>query len=141
MSLNWNIQKVANCDEVCYVVQKEDTDYRKAGKYLSSVTECLIWATMAVGMDKITEKNWKEFYTRLKMVEACSGCYLRGENKETGKIEDIPFTVQNVKDHIGLHTNASIYSKTRFLNNMFARIEDRANSAIRSYNAEQKDKE
>jgi hypothetical protein len=51
MSLNWNIEKI---HERLIVDGKMD-----------SVTEALIWATMAVDIGDITEKNWKEFYFRV----------------------------------------------------------------------------
>lgn len=69
---------------------------------MSVTTHCLIFASMSVAMGSITEKNVKEFATRLNMLETAFGAFRRdGEGKPT------PFTFDEVKAHIGLRTNVS----------------------------------
>jgi hypothetical protein len=67
---------------------------------MRSVTNSLIWATMSVGIGEITEKNWKEFFVRLKAVEGVYGPLLY--NGETNKSL---LTEKEVFNHIGLSTN------------------------------------
>jgi hypothetical protein len=57
---------------------------------------------MAIGIHAITEKNWKDFYARLAAEEK-----LFGARRRTGDGEPLFFTADEVKAHIGLHTNAS----------------------------------
>ena len=86
------------------------TDSTKTSVYRTSVTtHCLIFATMSVGMGSITEKNAKEFFTRLSMHETAFGAFRRdGEGKPT------PFTFDEVKAHIGLRTNVSEEANAAF---------------------------
>lgn len=73
------------------------------GVYVQTITcNALIWATMAIGIHAITEKNWKDFYARLAAEEK-----LFGARRRTGDGEPLFFTADEVKAHIGLHTNAS----------------------------------
>jgi hypothetical protein len=108
MSLDWNIEKVQGKDNLCWVLKDdgdptEDKDYR-----INPLTETLIFATMSVGIGKITEGNWAEFYARLKVLETIDGPFLRNGDGSEWLIE--PADVEN---HIGLSTNATARDKTR----------------------------
>ena len=41
------------------------------------ITSALIWGTMSVGLNAITEKNWEEFYARCHAIETINGAWLR----------------------------------------------------------------
>lgn len=84
MSLNWNLNKINDKKNVCFT---EDG--------LKEVTNNLIWATLAVDIGDITEDNAEEFHHRLALLTA-----LRGVNWN-----DI--SLQDIKNHVGLHTNVS----------------------------------
>ena len=58
MSLNWDVTRVKNSDEVCFVERDGET-------HLSPVTNDLIWLTLGIGIGEITEKTAHEFYTRM----------------------------------------------------------------------------
>lgn len=95
MSLNWDISKVEN--------YKELTE-----NGLNSVTNALIWGTMAIGMREITSKNWERFYKRLHILERVKGAFLvSGGNP-------VYLTKDDVKRHIGLTTNVSNETDTQF---------------------------
>lgn len=58
MSLNWDISKVRNWQ------QKQEKD--------SHTLECLIWASLTIGMGDLNEKTAKEFLYRLNRYSAKS---------------------------------------------------------------------
>lgn len=92
MSLDWYVGDIENFEELCYVETDE-------GRRLSQLTDGLIWATMHIGMPDITEKNWKEFYARIRLDY--------GDNKWPD--------AEDVKAHIGLSTNATSISRHKWL--------------------------
>jgi hypothetical protein len=95
MALNWNIQDCKN--------------YKQLGTEKNwRVTNSLIWATMAVGLWHITDKNYDEFYRRLHILEQKNGTFLMRDRQ--------PYfiTKADVKRRIGLRTNASTISKRDF---------------------------
>ena len=99
MSLDWRLDEIENHEKACWeefeINEGGDTAFR-----LYPVTEALIWATMVVGMNRITEKNYEKFFARY--------CLSQMETK---------ITLKDVKNHIGLRTNASTMSDTQFFKN------------------------
>jgi hypothetical protein len=87
MSLNWNIKQVADMDAA---LADTATGW--------PVTDSLIWYTMIVGMNSITEKNAQKFYARVWTFERVEGP-IRGSGTFT--------TADDVRRLIGLQTNAS----------------------------------
>lgn len=133
MSLNWNIGRVRDYATVCYdrrtfstpeeakaFVRAEasfmgphwglDADDATGAsvKRLSVTTNMLIWASMLVGLPTITEKNAEKWHKRLATVEARNGAY------RTRDGEDLFFTLEEVKAHVGLSTNVSTETDTAF---------------------------
>jgi len=94
---------------------EEDNDHGvEPGVWLmASATEALIWLTMAVGMGTITEKNWRQFYTRVSFVERVFGARRRNEK---GPVFIAP---EDVKAHIGLTTNVSKMTDAQFTKHTF----------------------
>jgi hypothetical protein len=90
-------------------------------KKLTDITETLIFCTMYIGMAEITEKNYLEFYTRLSIYERVMGNFLYNGNGETRTPRY--FTIQDIKQHIGLQTNASPLTKTQFTKDLYTRHE------------------
>lgn len=91
MSLNYSLKNIKDWESVCYSESDE----------LSPKTEALIFLTMSVGMGEITEKNGAEFWTRLKLIQELNGPFLT----QVGAGDGSDLTVEDVIDHIGLHTN------------------------------------
>lgn len=108
MSLNWNVSRIADSDRVCWRTADADQPMRgiKAGeRYLSPTTEALIWSTLGVGLGEITAANWRRFWVRLQAVEAWSGKLISEGDRGDGRPWDL--TAEDVRAHIGLHTNVS----------------------------------
>lgn len=98
MALNYDFSKVENCKK------------KLRSKRNELVLNSLIFATMAVGIRKITEKNYKTFYARLTAVEHLLGAYLiKGE-----KCVPAYITLDEVKSFIGLVTNANELTASQF---------------------------
>ena len=85
MALNWNIEQCADWKQLT-----EDNEW--------AVTNTLIWATMIIGIRKITTENYREFYLRLHASEIYDGQFLTNRGF---------ITLDEVKRRIGLATNAS----------------------------------
>ena len=103
MALNWNVAEVSAREGEDYVwpmAPDNAADYdRVPGKrYLSGTTECIIWATLFVGIPKITPANAAGFARRLRAWETLAGCI-----SSSGE----PISAETVRRHIGLSTNAS----------------------------------
>jgi hypothetical protein len=76
MALTWDI---TNCKDSEELLTEEQWD----------TTQAMIFATMGVGIGKITEDNWPEFYARLLVAEYYG----------------TDFTPALVRRYVGLHTN------------------------------------
>ena len=120
MALNWSLDKIRDFDTVC--VEPRGVD---GAKVLSSVTETLIWATMATNINAITEKNADEFYARLSLWERLNGSLRRNPD-----LTDRPTTIEEVRAHIGLGTNATNMTRARWLKSIGERY---LTSAARNY--------
>ena len=107
MPLNWNCEAVEDFDNVC--LDEDNT--------LSSLTETLIWAGASVGYGEITKKNYVNYHKRMAFIEAMRGVYLRTEVR--GKVVDRPITVNDIKKHIGLHTNWGNKSDSQWLKDFY----------------------
>jgi len=124
MSLNYNIGNIENWRDTCYerhtgpadelerMVERMSffgsdwtyTDESKtAVERMSPKTNVLIFSTMSVGMGSITEKNWREFFARLDMLQRAPGYAML--NDASG--EPVYFTPDDVFAHVGLRTNVS----------------------------------
>lgn len=105
MSLRWNVEKVKNCDEVCFVEAAADMPMRgvkKGERVLRVLTDALIWASLGVGLPRITEKNWRRWYARVHIIEKVTGAW-----RFDGDGTPVYFTPDEVRSHIGLSTNVT----------------------------------
>lgn len=90
MALNYDMTRVSNID----LLHEDDKQWQ--------ISHSLIWATMSIGMGEITQKNFIEFFARLRFVYALL-------NVES----DI--TVEDVQRRIGLSTNVSDETELQFV--------------------------
>jgi hypothetical protein len=67
MALSWDVSKVKDCDTVCFEASPEG-----GGRRLTQDVHYIIMSSMACGLRGITEKNWKEFYVRVAVLEYLS---------------------------------------------------------------------
>jgi hypothetical protein len=95
MALHWNIERCNDFESL-----KSDSEWFK--------TEALIWTTMIIGINQITEKTADEFYRRVKLIEKGTG------RLAATKEGDYWFTKEDITRRIGLGTNATSMNKTEF---------------------------
>jgi len=111
MSLNWNLEKIADYKTVCWT---EDGG-------LSPTTESLIWATLAIGVGEITSKTEAEFYARINLYERTFGAF-QVKLGEDGKREEVYITREDIRSHRGLSTNVfPMETRTKWLKRIFDR--------------------
>jgi len=114
MPLNWYVGNIKNADDVCWMTAtRNDVNYAKTRgeEYLHPVTDALIWATMTIGLNEITEKNIDEWASRLAL--AYSVNWISPMTVYNGTDwEARPLTRADLDRHIGLSTNATYESST-----------------------------
>ena len=119
MPLNYDYSKVKKSTKVWEPDGTFDDDGNEMGD-MTQVLNTLIWACSAVGMSEITEKNWKDFYTRMKIMGRDRS--LLRKDKNGGYT--VPISAQEVKDHIGLTTNATPLTKLQFLKRAYRGVHE-----------------
>ena len=114
MALHWNIGKIIDCDTVCYIGEGSE-------RRLNPTTETLIFATMIVGLTDITEKNCAEFAFRVAFFERLNGgLRVKWQGDEP---QSVCFTVDEIKAHIGLHTNAGNATRAAWVKRVLLNFE------------------
>jgi hypothetical protein len=99
MSLNWSITECEKWEEL-----KSEENW--------PITNAIIWLTMGIGMSKITEENYKEFYYRDRLKSAVTMESI--SQNVNGKITPRPITLEEIKRRIGLSTNATEFTTAEF---------------------------
>ena len=79
--------------------------------------QTVIFLTMTLGMNEVTEKNKDKFLNRIKFMENMTGAVMRLND------EPHPFTMEMVEGCIGLETNASTMTKAQFIRNQTRSLE------------------
>ena len=125
MALTWDLREIKDSDNLCYV-NKSEKDGKPQGE-MSPITNTLIWSTMFVGFNKITNKNYVQFHKRLIELEIASGgCLLVNDDGHSRQP-----TIHEVKSHVGLSTNASVQSNTQWSRNIARIIQETAEKKIK----------
>lgn len=104
MALTWDISKIDNYKELCFIPDP-DPKAKPDDVHLNPVTDVLIWSTISVGFSEITEKNYGDFYRRLYALEHAGITFLR--KSEDGEETNRNPNLYEVYIHIGLKTNAT----------------------------------
>lgn len=102
MSLDFSFTGVKDYEKICHYTDSDGV------VNISGVTQNLIWLTLFVGLDTITEKNADRFYARVQAWERLSGP-LRIKDGQPLFTER-----EEVLQHVGLKTNAAPYTKAEF---------------------------
>ena len=114
MSLDYNLKNIPLA--IRSNIEPTDTmDAKRGDRTQASVTRALIFATMHIGMNEITATNYQEFYLRIKFYERLFEPLLSFNSEE---LQDARITIQDVKDHIGLSTNATNETLKKWHNRM-----------------------
>ena len=135
MSLDWNVGDIQNQKELCWVPtgrtkKDEKTGEEKEIVCLSWQTDSLIWASMSIGMGSITRTNWREFYLRM-LLDPYSKVNVYKDTGKTAVPEWHRIKIEDVFNHIGLHTNASSKTRAQYLKQLYEREEDGHRSTFR----------
>lgn len=109
MALSWDIRNVANHEELM-----TDEEHQ--------ITSAIVFMTMAVGINEITEKTLPAFIGRAAAIEAFGPFYV-GPQKEDGTREP-GLTIDMIRRRIGLRTNASPKSNAQFTKDLEQRGAD-----------------
>lgn len=117
MALHWNVKAIEAREGAAFTWPTDAHGEQR----LNGMIECVIWATMFVGIPKITEANAEDFALRLRQWENVAGCI---SSRST------PITAAEVRQCIGLETNASTKSKAAFKANVAQIAERNAREAI-----------
>lgn len=113
MSLDFNLRKIP--EEIRTIVADFDdpmNGIKRGDKIMNPVTNGLIWAQLAIECGgEITEKNYVEVFERLYIWERVVHAL-----RYDGQGNDLFFTLEDVKNHIGLSTNVfPKISDTKFM--------------------------
>ena len=123
MALNWSVKKCVNWQEIA----GEDAPQSEA-----NTTESVVFATMSIMMNTITEANWEEFYARLVMLEGVFGPQRYRYTEAEGKV-DLFFQPEEIHRRIGLSTNANTETKAGFEKRMIREMRDTAERRLRAF--------
>ena len=135
MSLNWNVSEVKHnaawrkCTETWPDRMECSDEQRAAGtEFMHPGTNSLIWTCMSVGLNSITEKNFREFSARAKMYEgvlgqtsihsAESAAHWTKMDQHMGwtwREGDSWIDLDFIYAHVGLHTNATRETRSQFV--------------------------
>lgn len=122
MPLNFSLDEIDNYNELW---EEIETGPEKGRYKLNKVSEYLTYATMFVGIQKITKDNYEKFYNRLVAFEKVAGKHLM---RNVGS-DQVPRWIQRhiekeeVERHIGLGTNASRMTPAKFKKSLVERLE------------------
>ena len=145
MSLQWDLTKIENHQDLCWLENKDPNKKEGDNFYLNPVTEALIHLSMFTGINRITEKNYKELALRLVELEIIGIAWLPQET-DTESTSHLPSNLKRnprkdeVKSHIGLSTNVTPRNNRQWGSEVKRIIRDQAQEFIRSYdNGEKKE--
>ena len=117
MALNFYLDKIENYKELCW---EPAGQLGKDGEELVRIkpkTDSIIWATMLLGLNKITEKNLVDWATRWKLAAGVGWVYSE-------------VTLEDIRAHIGLRTNASPLTAAKFRANLYKGVEREAKQDV-----------
>ena len=124
MPLRWNIEQVKDYETACWIENDDDT------ARIHPLTDALIQGTMFIGLGSITDKNYQKVYTRYEMARFASEAVYTEFDKKKGYFVGRQITLEEVKAHIGLWTNASRLTDAQYRKRLIECISDRAERSL-----------
>jgi hypothetical protein len=100
MPLDWDANKVTGIDSL--------TDAER------QIMDVLIWKTMSVGIDEITDDNVEVFAARVAATEIVNGHSLAFVDDSSGRPRTRSINTDDVRRFVGLRTNAGVMSAKDF---------------------------
>ena len=133
MALHWNLSEIEDFHALHNTGpdgEPKGSDADLEGDRQWAITNHLIWMTLGVGLNRITEDNCEEFYRRLVLLSYQSG---HGYG-------DADVTLADLRRRIGLSTNANVETKAAFDNRLKKEMVKRAERAVeKAKRAEEKE--
>jgi hypothetical protein len=120
VSLNYDLRDVQENEHTTSEETHNDGTIQKWGRW----TETLIFATMAVDMGEITEKNYQQFYQRHRW-------FLRAAGINPRDYTDAGYSEEVVKAHIGLKTNVFTTTEAAYKKRLLSILMDSVDDEIR----------
>jgi hypothetical protein len=106
MALNWDLRDIANHKEVCWLGEGEE-------RRLNPITDALIWYTLALDIGDLSDANLDEFVFRMRTYDRLFRPLLIGPDREDRRL-----TYAEVKAHVGLRTNVSQVTRSKWMKRM-----------------------
>ena len=134
MAVNW---ECSECE--AYLTAKKFADDSKEWREFADLREALIWGLLCTGFPPksdwaITEKNWEQVYTRLRIKENVQGCSrIYHPASEGEKPRKMWFTPEEVHSMIGLGVNAGNKSDTEFKNWCYKAMAEEPEAGLRLF--------
>lgn len=107
MALNYDLREIKSYKRLF------EKSIETEGSKMKEIPKTIILSTMSVGMREITKDNYRKFYNRLNLLENVYGHFFYVRKR--GKMIPRPITLGEVERMVGLKTNASEISRTKFL--------------------------
>jgi hypothetical protein len=101
--------------------------FEKDGKYYEMTTECnmlILLMGLVIGIPELTEYTYVNVYNRISVMEKINGSYLVSENPKTSERVSNYFTIEMVKNNVGIKTNGIRLSESEFKNKVMDSLFD-----------------
>lgn len=131
MPLTWSVRNVKDADDVCYYTATQTRHYdgtTRGEEYVHPITNNLVFLTMSIGLNEITEENLDEWEKRMALAYKVGWIskqvvFAGYENDGNIKWEPRLITRADLERHIGLETNASYESPKEWRKRVMERLE------------------
>ena len=107
MALNYDLNEIKGFKRLY------EKSIETSGFKIKDIPKTIILSTMSVGMREITKDNYIKFYNRLSLLENVYGNFFYVRKR--GKMIPRPIKLEEVEGMIGLKTNASEISRSKFM--------------------------
>ena len=154
MAVNWDCGDCAahhKAMEAAMVSGEFDYTVKEWDEF-TDLREALIWALLVTKFPdksswKITEKNWKEVYVRLNILEKVRSCYRiysvpdKNDPTKASRTEKrkVYFSPEEVHSMIGMAVNAGNTTDRKFQCTIYNMLREGADRSLEAYEKEQGD--
>lgn len=107
MALNYDLREIKSYKRLF------EKSTETGGSKMKDVPKTIVMSTMSVGMREITKDNYIKFYNRLNLIENVYGPFFYVRKR--GKMIPRHIKLEEVERMIGLKTNASEISRSKFI--------------------------
>ena len=107
MALNYDLREIKSYKRLF------EKSIETEGSKMKEIPKTIILSTMSVGMREITKNNYIKFYNRLNLLENVYGTFFY--ERKRGKMNQRHIKLDEVERMIGLKTNASEISRSKFM--------------------------